>query len=41
MKKIFGVNLEEVGLSDLVVKYFEELTAGCGSVRATLKKYLG
>lgn len=40
-EKIFGVNLEEVGLSDLVVKYFEELTAGCGSVRATLKKYLG
>lgn len=39
-EKIFGVNLEEVGLSEIVTKYFEELSAGPGSVRATLKKYL-
>lgn len=40
-KEIFGVNLEEVGLDKIVIKYFEELSAGPGSVRATLKKYLG
>lgn len=40
-EKIFGVNLKEVGLDELVIKYFEELSAGPGSVRATLKKYLG
>ena len=39
-EKIFGVNLEEAGLSEIVTKYFEELSQGPGSVRATLKKYL-
>ena len=39
-KTIFGVDLEEVGLSDLVLDYFEQLIAGKGAVRATLKKYL-
>ena len=37
---IFGVDLIEVGLADLVCKYFVELIAGKGAVRATLKKYL-
>lgn len=40
-EKIFGVNLEEVGLDESVIKYFEELSSGKRSVRATLKKYLG
>jgi len=39
-KTIFGVDLEEVGLSDLILEYFEQLIAGKGAVRATLKKYL-
>lgn len=39
--QIFGVDLEEVGLSDKVVSYFAELIAGKGAVRATLKKYCG
>lgn len=37
---IFGVNLEEVGLSDLVIQYFKELSAGKGSIRKTLEKYV-
>ena len=40
-EEIFAVNLEEVGLDKIVIDYFEELTKGPGSVRATLKKYLG
>jgi fructuronate reductase len=39
-KTIFGVDLEEAGLSDLILEYFEQLIAGKGAVRATLKKYL-
>lgn len=38
--KIFGVNLEEAGLADLVADYFEELSAGPGAVRKTLEKYV-
>lgn len=37
--KIFGVNLYEAGLADLVCRYFAELTAGKGAVRKTLEKY--
>ena len=37
---IFGVDLYEAGLAPLVVKYFSELTAGPGAVRATLVKYV-
>ena len=37
---IFGVDLEEVGLSDLVITYFMSLTSGTGAVRETLKKVL-
>ena len=40
-EKIFGVNLHEVGLADLVCRYFEELVAGVGAVRNTLVKYVG
>ena len=39
-KKIFGADLYEVGLADLVCKYFGEMIAGVGAVRATLKKYV-
>lgn len=38
--KIFGVNLYEVGMAKQVCAYFEELIAGKGAVRATLKKYV-
>ena len=37
---IFGVNLYKVGLAPLVCRYFREMTAGCGAVRATLEKYI-
>ena len=37
---IFGVNLYEVGLADKVCGYFNELIAGVGAIRATLKKYV-
>ena len=40
MKQIFGVDLYEAGLADMVVGYLKELTAGVGAVRATLKKYV-
>lgn len=40
MKNIFGVDLYEAGLADLVISYLKELTAGTGAVRATLKKYV-
>ena len=39
-KDIFGVNLYEVGLAETVIKYFTELIAGPGAIRATLKKYV-
>lgn len=38
--KIFGVDLYEIGLGKIVEGYFEELVAGKGAVRATLKKYV-
>ena len=38
---IFGVDLYEVGLADLVCKYFLELISGVGAVRSTLVKYVG
>ena len=38
--KIFGVDLYEVGMAELVCTYFAEMLAGEGAVRATLKKYL-
>lgn len=39
-EKIFGVNLYEAGLGNLIEKYFEEMLDAKGAVRATLKKYL-
>lgn len=38
--QIFGVNLYDIGMSELVCQYFTELIAGKGAVRACLKKYL-
>lgn len=37
--QIFGVDLEEVGLTGKVISFFAELIAGVGAVRETLKKY--
>ncbi len=37
---IFGIDLYEVGLADLVCQYFMEMCAGKGAVRATLEKYV-
>ena len=37
---IFGVNLYDAGLGDIVENYFSELVSGKGAVRATLKKYV-
>lgn len=37
---IFGLDLEEAGLSGLIEKYFTEMLAGEGAVYNTLKKYL-
>ncbi len=38
---IFGVDLEQVGLADPVIRYFKEMMTGAGAVRAVLKKYVG
>lgn len=39
-KAIWGVDLYEIGMVDLVCKYFEEMIAGPGAVRKTLEKYV-
>ncbi len=38
--KIFGIDLYEADLADLVCGYFREMTAGVGAVRRTLEKYV-
>lgn len=38
-KQIFGVDLEEVGLSELVLQDLAEMLTGPGAVRETLRKY--
>ena len=38
--RIFGVDLESVGISDLVIKYFIGELAGLGAVRNTLIRYV-
>lgn len=40
MKQIFGLDLYEAGLAELVIQYLKEMTSGVGAVRATLKKYV-
>ena len=40
-QKIFGVDLYEAGLADLVIDYFRSMIAGPGAVRATLRKVTG
>lgn len=37
---IFGVSLYEVHLDELVCRYFSEMTASAGAVRAVLEKYV-
>lgn len=39
-EKIFGVDLIETGLADLVKEYFTELSSGTGAVARTLEKYV-
>ena len=39
-EKIFGVDLNAIGMADLVKEYFAELSCGTGAVEATLKKYV-
>ncbi len=39
-REIFGVDLYAVGLGDRVERYFAQMIAGKGAVRATLRKYL-
>lgn len=39
-EKIFGVNLYEVGLGEIIEGYFAELVSGKGAIRNTLKKHL-
>ncbi len=38
--KIFGVDLYQVGMAELVCSYFKEMIAGTGAVRKTLEKYV-
>ncbi len=38
---IFGTDLVAAGLAPVITGYFNELNAGVGAVRATLKKYVG
>ncbi len=40
-QKIFGVDLYEAGLADLVLDYFRSMISGPGAVRATIEKVLG
>jgi len=39
-ESIFGVDLYKIGLGEVIEGYFEELVAGKGAVRKTLKKYV-
>lgn len=38
--KIFGVDLNEIGMADAVKGYFAELSSGIGAVAKTLEKYV-
>ena len=38
--KIFGVNLYEAGMADVVCEYFKEMCMGTDAVRNTLEKYV-
>lgn len=39
-EEIFGINLYEAGLADLVCDYFTQMTAKTGAVRTVLEKYV-
>ena len=38
-EKIFGSDLETIGMAERVLDLFDELNSGVGAIRATLKKY--
>ena len=40
-RNIFGSDLYEAGIGELIEQMFREEIAGCGAVRKTLQKYLG
>ena len=39
-EKVFGVNLLEIGMADMVKAYYAEMSNGVGAVKATLEKYV-
>lgn len=39
-EKIFGVNLVEFGMAELVKQYYTEMSQGAGAVRKTLERYV-
>ena len=39
-EKIFGADLYEVGLANIVIQYFSEMLAGPGAIKETLKKHV-
>ena len=39
-EKVFGVNLLEIGMADMVKAYFAEMSNGVGAVKAILEKYV-
>ena len=39
-EQIFGLDLEEIGMAERVMKYFQELVSGKEAVRKTLHKYV-
>ena len=39
-EKVFGVNLLEIGMADMVKAYFAEMSCGTGAIKATLEKYV-
>jgi len=38
-EKIFGCDLEKIGMSEKVLDYFDELNSAKGAIRSTIKKY--
>jgi len=39
-EKVFGVDLNAIGMADLVKDYFTQLSSGVGAVESTLRKYV-
>lgn len=39
-KQLFGLDLYEIGLGEMIAGYFKEMISGKGAVMATLQKYI-